>query len=242
MNPKRLKWFMQADTAINPFLCCAEGDGGEGDAGSGGGEGEGEGQGDGAAGTGDGDDKGAGGKGADDSLGARFKQKQADDDKKKSSVDKVDPPKEGQFDLAQVPEAYRGKDADETLGKVFGKLKEYETAAEARGKAPERAEDYPLKLDDKTAKFFNVESDPAIAEARKWALGKGMGTNEFQETFGGLLKHLADNGMVEEPIDIDAEVEKLGEDGPKLYGDAEGYIARQEAKLRDLSGDAKSRT
>ncbi|MGB3626022.1 MAG: hypothetical protein WA989_09340 [Henriciella sp.] len=233
MSPRHMKWFMRGETALNPFLCHADDGSGDDDKGGGGGGADDKG--------GGADDKGGG---ADDkakgSLGDRLKGQQQQDDKGKNPLDKVDPPKDGAFDLAQIPEAYRGKDADETLGKMFGKLKEYETAAEARGKAPERAEDYPLKLSETAAKFFNPETDPVIAAVRKIALKQGMGSNEFQSTFGPVMEGLVESGLIDEPLDLDKEVEKLGEDGPKLYSQAEGYIQRQETKLKDLAGNAKA--
>lgn len=223
MNPR--KWYMR-DTAINPWLCHAD-DGTGDDKGGGGGGGD--------------DDKG----GADDkdgntkgSLADRFKPKEGDD--KGAPLDKTPAPAPGAFDMAQLPEAYRGKNADEALGKVFGKLKEYETQAEARGKAPPRAEDYPLKLSEKAQPFFDVENDPVIARARQFALKKGMGTGEFQTTFGPLLEDLAESGLIEAPVDFDKEAEKLGENGAKLFSEAEGYVGRLKAKLSDMSGADKA--
>lgn len=230
MNPR--KWYMQ-HAAINPFLCHADGAGGEG-------EGEGGGGADPAAKSGENGEPGGGedDKGGKGSLGDHFKSK--DKGSASNPLDNTPPPKDGGFDMAQLPEAYRGESADEALGKVFGKLKEYESQAEARGKAPARAEDYPLKLNENASKYFDVENDPVIAHARKFALKQGMGTGEFQNSYGPLLESLAESGLIEQPVDPEAEAAKLGDDGPKLFSQAEGYVGRLKAKLTDLDGAEKA--
>ena len=214
----RRKWWMLESVGTQALLCFA--DGGEGDGG---------------------DDKGGGGS-DDKGGGATLREKLLGgegegDDKGGAALDKVEH-KPGTFDQAQLPEQYRGETSDDALAKVYGKLKEYDAGHQERGKVPERSEEYPWKLEGDAAKFFpNPENDLVVGAARKLALKQGWGADQFQNEMGSLLATLTEEGVIDEPINDDAEVEKLGAQGKQLFIEADGYIGRLEAKLSDLKGD-----
>lgn len=224
MLKHRQKWWMLDSVGAGALLCHADGEGG--DEGAGGGAGEG------------GADQGAA-KGS--TLGDRLKGAAGDgagDDK--GVADKV-AHQPGTFDMASLPEDLRGETSDKALEKVYGKLQAYQEKDTARGKVPERAEDYALKLEGDAAKVFpNVENDPVVGVARKYALQRGMGNAEFQDMFGGLLSAMAKEGVIDQPLDLDAEVEKLGEKGAELYQNAEGYLGRMKTKLADMDPTGKA--
>jgi hypothetical protein len=227
MFRKNYKWYLMAETAVSPLLCFAEGDGG----------GEGGGPGEGGEGAG-------GGEGGGDSLGERMKKAGGEGGEGGSGEGgeggnkETPPPKDGKFDMALLPENLRADSADEALPKLWEKLREYDDANVAKGKVPERAEDYQLKLEGKTAEAFpNIENDPAVGVLRKWALKQGMGASEFQNGMSELLKDLADADIIDAPLDLDKEVEALGEDGPKLYKQAEQYMDLMKTKLVGLKGE-----
>jgi hypothetical protein len=220
-TPRR--WFMQADTAINPFLCHAD-NGTPGEAAGGGAAGAGAGAGAGEQGT----DAKPAARGPAAIAAAAEAAAPAGAETPADNTNKLtDAPKFGDFDTAVLPENLRGETPEATLALIAPALKGYRDTQAARGKVPEKADGYEtLKLSEGASKVFNTEGDdPALKIAREVAHKAGLPQGEFQSVIGGILDKMVDDGLIEPPIDPLAEAKLLGD------GDATKGAAR--AKLVD---------
>jgi hypothetical protein len=137
-----------------------------------------------------------------------------------------------------LPENLAGKDAGETLDKVFGAYKGLRDKLAAAPAAPKTAEDYgKLTFSDEFKKTHGdlEEADaPVMKLVRDHALAAGIPVDQFQKFATGLLEQAVKDGVIEPGIDPKAEIEKAG--GEDKYRDRAGAI---DTRLDGLKAQGK---
>lgn len=165
-----------------------------------------EGNGEGAAGQDAGGNDDAGGK--PETMLDKARAAAADADAKGSPADKVAAPADGGFDMAQLPEHLRGESPDDALGKVF---KAYQGLRDSGVKPPEKSDDYSFDIGAEAKPYFpDLDNDPMLKAFRKTAHEAGLGQEQFQKIVNGVTEAMAKDGVLEKPIDANAEAAKLG--------------------------------
>ena len=125
---------------------------------------------------------------------------------------------------AYLPEGigddFKGTNDRETIDKLFNFVKGQE-------KAPAKAEDYAFTPDEKFAKQFgDLKDDPALAVFRNVALEAGLNNTQFNNVIGKFYAQLSEKGLIEPPIDGQAELDKLAPKG------ADQITGRRDAAVR----------
>jgi len=140
-----------------------------------------------------------------------------DDKDNDKAVDKAGD-KPGTYD--HIPEHLRGKDGLETANKLLDAYKGLRKGAE---KAPEKAEDYTLDVATNLDGFLNPDSEedkPILDAFRAVAHEHGLSNNQFGNIINGFYGKMIEAGVIEKPLDMNAQVEILGgkEQAARLIG------------------------
>lgn len=102
-----------------------------------------------------------------------------------------------------LAEAMRGKSDRETIDKLYADIS-------GRPRAPEKATDYKLELPAEfVEKFGDLKSDPVLPIWRQVSHELGLSNSQFQEVIPKLYSALDKAGLIDKPIDFDAEARKL---------------------------------
>lgn len=118
-----------------------------------------------------------------------------------------------------VPEAMRGKDAKETIGKL----------AAALPQVPKAPADYKLELSGEAARLAgDLAADPVLPIAQKVAHKAGLTNAQFSGMVGELYAELHKQGMLTPLVDTAAEFEKLK---PRAGTPAERLVAAEKRLL-----------
>lgn len=97
-----------------------------------------------------------------------------------------------------LPEQFRGKDERETIDRLWGDIN-------GRPKAPETADAYTLSLPKDIAPLIDVDNDALLPEFRVIAKELGLTQDQYEGTITKLYSKMIEKGLVEKPLDIDAE-------------------------------------
>lgn len=180
-----------------------------------GGEGDGAGKvGGGTAGGGDGGEDDGGSRGGSGLLKAARDGGEGDGDK--SGLDKTPAPKDGEFDLALLPEQFRDDDPAKALEKVFGAWKGMRDKLAKGGEVPEKPDGYEVKIPSGKEKFFpDAEKDAGMKVFREAAHAAGLSQEGFDKLTQSLVDGMAREKMLVEPMDFEAERNKLDPDPEK---------------------------
>jgi hypothetical protein len=155
--------------------------------------------GDGGAGGGNGD-QGSGNGGGDQSLAARAAAAVAESGKEGAAAAAANGTP---YYPEGLGEAFRGKDNNETIDKLFGHVN-------GLPKAPAKPEDYQLALsEDFTTKFGDLKDDKVVGVWRGVAHELGLPDAAFSGVIEKLYGALEKEGMLDVGPDPDAELAKL---------------------------------
>jgi ABC-type transporter Mla MlaB component len=102
----------------------------------------------------------------------------------------------------------KGENDRETIDKLTAKLQEQQTAA------PESPDKYELALPEAfTNKFGDLSDDEVLPIWREIAHKQGLSNEQFNGAIAELYQQMSDKGILDEPMDIQAEFAKLA---PKI--------------------------
>jgi ABC-type transporter Mla MlaB component len=98
----------------------------------------------------------------------------------------------------------KGENDRETIDKLTAKLQEQQTAA------PESSDKYELALPEAfTNKFGDLSDDEVLPIWREIAHKQGLSNEQFNGAIAELYEQMSEKGILDDPIDIDAEFAKL---------------------------------
>lgn len=163
---------------------------------------------------------------------------------------------ETEFSPDSLPEHMVNEDGDvdvEELGKAWlgmrKKLSEQggedeeeteEETTEPEGEVPESPDDYPFEPGE-DLEVPIPEDDPALNIFKEAAHEHGLTDDQFQGLVNDFLQTSAENGLVQQPMDPENELERLGENGQKMVSEVTNKINAlqnrgilSEAEARDL--------
>ncbi len=104
---------------------------------------------------------------------------------------------------AGIPEALRGANERETLDRIAADFAN-------RPQPPDKPGAYELKLSDEVkAKFGDMSEDPVLPMWRETAHELGLSNEQFSGAFEKLYTRMAEAGLVDDPINIDNELQRL---------------------------------
>ncbi|WP_414462954.1 hypothetical protein [Hyphomicrobium sp. DY-1] len=102
-----------------------------------------------------------------------------------------------------LPDTFRGANDRETIDKLYGDIAN-------RPKAPASAKDYKFEFASEfTDKFGDMKSDPVLPIWSEIAHEIGLSNEQAQSVVPKLFEKMAKAGLIPEPIDINAEMQKL---------------------------------
>ena len=102
-----------------------------------------------------------------------------------------------------LDEKFRGETDRETIDKITADLAN-------RGKAPEKAEGYELSLsDDLKERFGDMSNDAVLPLWKETALELGLSNEQFSGAFEKLYSRMAEAGLIDDPVNVAAELDKL---------------------------------
>jgi hypothetical protein len=125
---------------------------------------------------------------------------------------------------AGLPDAYRGANAEESLGKLLGGYTELNTRADGLRdkvsklpKPPEKADDYTFEPGDALKSYFpDPANDPFLPVARAAFHKHGIANEAFQGVIGDMYSQLIEKGVIDGPFnprgEIDTYVKAFGID------------------------------
>ncbi|YBV97533.1 hypothetical protein M1D80_11830 [Phyllobacteriaceae bacterium JZ32] len=155
----------------------------------------------------------SGGNGADASAGAEPSPAAAGGAAPAPSPNEPGARPEGAYHPAELPEQLRGKDDRETIDKLMAVNKGYRERDAAR-QVPDKPDGYRdfagVELPDTIKGHVEALSkDPLFDAAAKVALEEGVGKATMQKMTVALYAAAAEAGMLEPPLDIEAEKQAL---------------------------------
>lgn len=115
---------------------------------------------------------------------------------------KVDPPP-GPYYPEGLPDSYRGKDERETLDKLAKEIV-------GRPKPPEKPEAYEYSPSDAfKQRYGDLKDDPVMGMWRKVSHELGLDNAKFNQAYSRLYELMSAEGLIEEPLNVQAELAKL---------------------------------
>ena len=103
----------------------------------------------------------------------------------------------------ELADKYRGVDDKSTIDRLIKEI------AEAP-RAPAKADDYKLALsEDLTKRYSDLDNDPVLSIWRDVAFKNGLTDQQFNGAISQLYGELIQKGLIEPPLDTNAEIEKL---------------------------------
>jgi hypothetical protein len=127
--------------------------------------------------------------------------------------------------LPEALAALKGANDRETIDKLAGHLKD-------APKAPAKPDDYKLALPEAfTKRFGDLSKDPVVPIWRQVAHKSGLSDAQFNGAITELYSELSTQGLLDEPIDVMAELDKLA---PK-YGDPVQRKAQASARINGVA-------
>ena len=111
--------------------------------------------------------------------------------------------KGGLYTPEGLAENYRGKTDQETIDKLLADVN-------GRPKPPAKPSDYKFQPgEDFSKKFGDLKDDPVLPAWAEVAHELGLDNKQFQDAVPKLYEKLSKAGLIEGPVDYDAELEKL---------------------------------
>ena len=123
-----------------------------------------------------------------------------------------------------LADTFRGKDDRETIDKLAGHLK-------GLPQPPKEAKEYTFKPTDKLAPFFGQEKDNQVLDAfRDVSLKHGLAQSQFEGVINEFYGTLIEKGLMQTPVTLDAEFQKLGGSS----GDPASQIRKGQERMLEL--------
>jgi hypothetical protein len=147
-----------------------------------------------------------------------------------------------------MPAEFVGKDAGETLGKVWAGYGALNTRTEGlRGelarvpKAPEKPEGYTFKPSEKLAPFFGTDpaANPALTHARAAAHKAGIPDAAFASFIEGTYGPMIEAGLIAPPYDAKAEIQGYMKAQGVDQTTATAHFTEAETFAKGLAGQLK---
>ncbi len=113
-----------------------------------------------------------------------------------------------------LPEHMRADDPTEALQKVWRAYEGYQKAHKSAGPVPESPDGYAFELPKELAeKGVDLAADDAAVKLfREAAHAAGLGAEQFKRVLPAFLEKAAETGLLQPPIDVEAELKALGEE------------------------------
>lgn len=141
-------------------------------------------------------------------------------------------PPSGPYRPEGLPDHLAGANDRETVDKLFKAFDGYRRGEAERGAVPKTAADYAFEASDKLKPFVqNFDKDPVYAAARDIAHKAGMTDKVFKAFIPGLLEHLVEGGLVDQPVDAKAQLRTLAPSN--VAGDDAAKEAAGAKRVRD---------
>lgn len=129
--------------------------------------------------------------------------------------------------LPEVLNGFKGANDRETIEKLAGHLKD-------APRAPAKPDDYKLALPEAfTKRFGDLSKDEVLPIWRQVAHKNGLNEAQFNGAIAELYAELSTNGLLDEPIDVMAELDKLA---PK-HGDPVQRKAQASARINGVANN-----
>jgi hypothetical protein len=129
--------------------------------------------------------------------------------------------------LPETFAGFKGQTDRETIDKLTGELK-------GQPRAPEKPDDYKLALPEEfTKRFGDLSKDEVLPIWRQVAHKNGLTDQQFNGAISELYGEMLTKGLIEEPIDVGAELEKLA---PKS-GDPVSRKAQASARINGVANN-----
>lgn len=127
--------------------------------------------------------------------------------------------------LPETLSGLKGANDRETIDKLAGHLKD-------APRAPEKPDGYKLALPEEfTKRFGDLSGDEVLPIWRQVAHKNGLTDQQFNGAISELYAELSDKGLIDEPIDVMAKLEKLA---PK-HGDPVTRKAQASARINGVA-------
>ena len=127
--------------------------------------------------------------------------------------------------LPETLSGFKGANDRETIEKLAGHLKD-------APKAPAKPDDYKLALPDEfTKRFGDLSKDEVLPIWRQVAHKNGLNEQQFNGAIAELYTELSTKGLLDESIDVMAELDKLA---PK-HGDPVQRKAQASARINGVA-------
>lgn len=115
---------------------------------------------------------------------------------------------------AGLPDHLYGAKNEETIDKLFTAVDGFRKIEGERGAVPKDPAGYGFQPSEKLKPFAqNFDKDPLFGKTREIALGAGITDKQFQNFVAPLLEHMIDGGMVDKPVDANAQLLTLAPAG-----------------------------
>jgi hypothetical protein len=129
-----------------------------------------------------------------------------------------------------LPENLRGANDRETIEKLAKEIM-------GRPQPPAKPEDYKIELPEELAKKVgDLENDEVLKLWRGVAHELGLTQQQFQDAFVKLHQKMSEAGLLEEPVDYQAEIEKLA---PKV-GDPKVRLQQAAQRVNKIANAVKA--
>jgi hypothetical protein len=171
-------------------------------------------------------DKGAAGAGAGD-KGSAAGGSSGGSDGKAAGADAAAAASAGAaYRPAGLPDHLYGAKNEETIDKLFTAVDGFRKIEGDRGAVPKDPAGYGFQPSDKLKPFAqNFDKDPLFGKTREIALGAGITDKQFQNFVAPLLEHMIDGGMVDKPVDANAQLLTLAPAGTYANDKEKGTAA-----------------
>lgn len=109
-----------------------------------------------------------------------------------------------------LPDHFYGANDRETIDKLYGAVRGYRDADATRGTVPETPDKYTFTASDELKPFVpGIEGDPLWKGIREDAHKLGLTDKVFDGFMGSVLNRMVSEGLVEKPVDYEAELASL---------------------------------
>ncbi len=122
-----------------------------------------------------------------------------------------------------LPDTFKGANEREIIDKLW-------KAHSDAPKPPAAATDYKLEMPKELQAFLDPAKDPVLPLFRDVAMKVGLTQTQFQGAIAGLYSVMAEKGLLQQPVDLNAEFAAIG----GVEGDTASRVQRGIAKIQDL--------
>lgn len=120
-----------------------------------------------------------------------------------------------------LPDHLFGKDEKDTIDRLLGAYKGARGSLGERGALPDKPDGYRLEASEKLKPYVeNFDKDPVFAATREIFHKAGITDKQFNAVVGPWLEKLIDGGLVDAPVDVQAQLMSLAPASAATLDDA----------------------